>query len=132
MNKILLTLLLTFTLSACALYPQKFDNNEYSMLVNFVVATEQLRENCKGDGEVVKGLLPGLQRNSRALELYTQYTPRNEEVFNVARILRGDVQEFAAHYKRKGHNKAYCEIKTDLMLKKAKRILEAAGKKPRN
>lgn len=125
-------MLLTLMLSACSLFPQKYDNHEYSMLVNFVVSVEQLRENCKGDGEIVKGLLPQLQRDARALELYTQYTPRNEEVFNVARILNGDVQELSKRYAQKGHNKAYCEVKADFMIKKATRVLEAVGQKSRN
>lgn len=131
MNKLLLPIIVTFLLSACSAFPQKFDNKEYSMLVNFVVSTEQLRKNCQGDGEVVKGLLPGLQRDARVIELYTQHIPRNEEVHNVAKILKGDVDEFVKRYNNKPHSKAYCEVKSDLIVKKAERILEAVSKKPR-
>jgi len=131
MNKILLTVLLTITLSACSLFPAKYDNNEYQMLVNLVVSTEELLLSCNGNGEITKALLPQLQKDARALEIYTKYSPRNKNVNNVAKILADDIREIIRHYKRKGHSKSYCGIKADFLHQKALRILEAVGKKSR-
>ena len=124
-------MMLTVTLSACSMFPQKFDNHEYAALANFVVDVEYTKETCKGDGTDTKHMLRMLDLDVRKLEVYTRYIPKNSEIHNVVKILRDDISEFKKRYDTKGHSKAYCETKADLIHKKALRILEAAAKKPR-
>lgn len=131
MKRILLIFLVAFVLSSCTLFPQKFDNHEYSMLVDIAIGAETLKSNC--DDEVTSlGIINNLDTKSRKLELYTRHTPKNDEVYNVAKVLREDMKEFKDHRSKKGHSKFYCEIKAGIIHKKTLRILEAAGKKSRN
>ena len=131
MKQILLMSFCAIALTACALFPQKYDANEFGLLTQFTVKIEKLHDSCGADGKITEELVVSLQNDLRVFELYVQYTPDDKEVYDVAKILRNDVDEFSAHIKRYGHNKAYCEIKSDLMHEKAITILKAVGDKPR-
>ena len=101
------------------------------MLASFVVDVEYLKESCKTDADNVRFWLRHVEQDIRKLEVYSRYIPKNKEVHNVVKILRQDVDEFKKRYDTRGHSKFYCETKSDLIHRKAMRILEATGKKPR-
>lgn len=133
MKKILLAFCIAaaVSLSGCVT-TQVYDNNQFEMLVRFSVATEELKAQCdKESGDSVKAMLPELRRQARVIRLYTEYTPRDKEAFIVARILENDIEELQARYGSKPHNKFYCNQKAKLINMKAKRIMEAVGKKRR-
>jgi len=132
MKNILLTVALSLLLLGCSLTAQKYDNNEYKMLVHFVVSIEEVKAQCSEDGSFVRSSLPALRFNARMIEKYSEYTPDNPEVQLVSKILRDDIDQLIAFYDKNKHNKTYCRIKTDLILRKAERILEAVGKKKRD
>ena len=118
-------------LTACSLFPQKYDESEYTLLVLFTASLEKLHDSCVGDGAGSQILLADLYENARVFELYTRYTPDDKEVRDTAIILKKDVEEMKDHYLHYAHNKEYCELKSDLMHEKAITILKAVGDKPR-
>ena len=130
MKKLLLIASFAVILAGCGAIPQKFDNNEYEMLVRFAVTVEELNEQCD-DANAIRMALPLIRKESRIIELYAENTPRNNEVHQVAKILAADIKQLTVHYGLKLHNKTYCKRKTDFIVKKAKTMLKAIPKKKR-
>ena len=130
--KILIMASLTLFLSACSLFPQKYDNNEYLMLVRFAVITKSLETQCrKGIPTRIPSLVNSLHMQAQVLDIYTKNIPNNKEVAEVAQILHKDVEQLIASLKKSGFSFRYCELKAKLLEKKTMRIIEAAGKKTR-
>jgi len=119
-------------LVGCGALPQKYDNNEYEMLVRFAVKTEMLKESCDNP-EQVQLLLSDLTYESRVIDLYAEHTPANAEVATVTKILADDIKQFKAALARTktGHSRIYCKRKADIIYKKVDEVIKTVPKKLR-
>jgi len=130
--KILLTAVLTLTLMGCGSTPQRYDNNEHEMLTRLAVGAEELNILCAGDSvPAIKYAIQELDAEAKVIALYSKYTPKNAEVHTVAKILANDLVELKIYYNTKLHNVVYCQAKTNLIYKKADRILQVIPTKKR-
>ena len=130
MKTILLTVILTLGITACSLLPAKYDNNEYELLARLEAITSMINEECDNI-EFVKSHIPMLEVNVRTLHSYTFYIPRNDDVYEIVDILKGDVLEFKSQYENDKGNKTYCTLKTKIFLKKIRDTMEVVAKKQR-
>lgn len=125
-------MILAFLLSGCGTLVSTYDNNEYMMLVEFTVATEEAKLDCLTESQpVLTEKFKVMFTEVKELELYTRYTPVNDDVHNVAVILSKDVDQLLSFYKSNKHNEVYCLRKTSLIIKKAKAMLEVIPTKKR-
>lgn len=128
-NLLLVPIFLLFV--GCGLFPQPYDNNEYEMLVNLSVQTEELHDNCQTNNTNIIIDLLELQSEARVFEVYTEHTPNNDEVAQVATVFKEDIAQLLESYADNEHNRVYCERKTDLMLKKLEPMLQVIPTKGR-
>lgn len=129
MKLFLSAVLITF-LTGCYTLPQSYDNNEYEMLVRFSVKTELMKEQCSNaNEELFIKMFDRLREEIMVIERYTKYTPQNEEVYNVTKILLEDVDSQVNGTNI--YNETYCNRKLDLIMKKTETLLEVIPKKKR-
>lgn len=131
--KLITTIAAIVLLSGCAaLFPQKFDSNQYSMFVRVQVAAEQMAVACSGDyPEVLINNMLVLDSTTRQLTVFSKYLPDNSETYETATILQQDVVEMLERYgdpEQEQPSVAYCELKANGIADKAERWLEALGK----
>lgn len=127
--KKVIALSLILMLSGCGLLVNTYDNNEYQLLVDFTIATEEAMVECLSEEENeskedLHKLLKVMEIKIRRLELYTRYTPKNTDVHEVAKILSKDVDQIRMFYKHNKHNDLYCARKTSMMVDKADAMLK--------
>lgn len=130
MKKLFLTSTLAVVLVGYSLIPQYYDNNEYELFARLETSARLIQYNCNDDEKVISQL-PELIQVSELLYTYTKYTPQNDDVHQMAKILRNDINEFNQQYITGKDSVLYCTLKMKTFIKKTNRALEAIGKKER-
>lgn len=121
---------LSLTVASCSMVPQYYDNNEYELLARLETSVELISRSCADEEEVLK-FMSTLLYNAELLDTYTFYIPRNTEVYEMAKILNEDVQEFKAQYDQGKATSLYCKLKSKAFLAKVRTALESVAKKVR-
>jgi hypothetical protein len=126
----LIALLFSLSLTSCAIVDSitmaHFDNNEYK-IINNMRTTAQLVE-C-GNKDSMKDATNKLWFYSNELQNYSQYIPKNEKSYNMAKGLVEIVK--GLHDKNGEMSKFYCEEKFKVIQDTTENIQKATGNKPR-
>ena len=125
--KKLLIIALILLLPACAiLNPPKFDNAEYSKIVNIRMLTEDGVKQCKTvDGQI---LLSGLlQTKISWLAAYAEFRPNNKQTQTMLRTFKLEADGFVA--RATDGNEVYCQLKLENMHNQSIIIQRAFGTK---
>lgn len=125
--KKLLIIALILLLPACAiLNPPKFDNAEYSKIVNIRMLTEDGVKQCKTvDGQI---LLSGLlQTKISWLAAYAEFRPNNKQTQIMLRTFKLEADGFVA--RATDGNEVYCQLKLENMHNQSIIIQRAFGTK---
>ena len=124
--KKLLILALILLLPACAiLNPPKFDNAEYSKIVNIRMLTEEVRECKTVEGQV---LISGLLQNKISwLAAYAEFRPNNKQTQLMLKTFKLEADGFVEH--APNGNKVYCQLKLENMHNQSIIIQRAFGTK---
>lgn len=134
MKTLALAVLTALLLTSCTLVksidrlvrPPKFDNQEYSTLVDIRQLAEH-KEACDNPEDQL--LLAQQIRNKVDWAVkYSEHIPRNEESTQMLSILRGEVDKFVEHAKVKA-NPTYCKLKLENVVEQSIVIQKALGDK---
>jgi len=107
----------------------KYDNNEYELLVRLEVDSRLLVADCE-DPELVRARLRSMVDTSEMFFTYTFYIPHNDDTYNLAQIVRKNISELDARYKKESPpSRTYCGIKARVLIENTQRALEAVGSK---
>lgn len=120
--------LLSLLLSGCSLLPQQFDNNEFHLLAT--IETEARLMNCQSY-KSVNYSIDILHYKTELLTTYTKYTPKNNELHEIAKILRDDINELKYQHDIGDSDVVYCSYKKHFLINKVQQALKTTGKKIR-
>lgn len=131
MNKIILPLTFVVFLTGCQMLAPKYDNNEYEFLVRMETNARLLVDECSTP-ELAEARLERMRHLSEVFFTYTFYIPHNDDTFEIAKILKTNIIELHSKYEDEGSpSRAYCGIKSKVMIETTQRALEAVGSKVR-
>lgn len=118
------TLLLAILLSSCALSPTKFDNVQYSSLVDIRQSTEKV-EMCQSQDEQIT-LANILQAQIDWSAKYAEYRP-NKQINTMFTLLKVEADTFVKHSEQRA-NPTYCKLKLQTIQEQSTIIQKALGK----
>ena len=113
----------------------EFNPVEYLFLSQIEAKARVAKDYC-GDVDELKARLQSVEEVTEVLVTHSAYLPNNAEMTEISLILRKNIQEFLARYRKDAERDAvpsqvYCELKMDLYIKAVRRALEASGQKVR-
>jgi len=121
--------LIVVLLSGCSMIAPKYDNNEYKLLVSLEVDSRLLVKDCS-DPQLVQHRLKHMVNTSELFFTYTFYIPHNDDTYEMAKILRTNINELKERYSQESPpSKFYCGIKSKILIESTQRALEAVGSK---
>jgi len=128
MKTLVLVLLGAIVVTSCSIFPPKYDNNEYQLLVELEVASRRIKENCS-DPNTIRQYLESMAHSTEILNTYSFYLPNNTDLFEISKILVHDIQEMKGRYNDgKKPSEIYCKLKAETLTAKVRRALEGFGK----
>lgn len=135
MKKLLLSILITTTLSSCALYDAymmaNYDTNEYALTNKVRTLSELSVEDCK-DQSKSKINFEGLYFISVELKNFTQYIPDNPDAHKLAgNLVELTKQGREMYVKSPTVSEGFCRIKLQQINRSAEVAQKVIGKKPR-
>jgi len=135
MKKLITAVLLTTTLSGCALidayFMAKYDNVEYALLNKINTLSELLVDDCK-DQKKSHSNFEGLYWTAVELRNFSQYIPRNKETQKLAvNMVELTKQGKEMYEKGTTISETFCKLKLGQINRSAKVAQEVIGKKPR-
>lgn len=128
--KFLLVLATAVILSGCSIFGARYDNNEYASFVHLRIIAASAMEYC-GDPETLSYHIKKLDNRAEFLYHYTKHLPKNNDTFDIATILRSNVNELDEAYTDGTASETYCRFKMELMIQHIDRALEAVAVKGR-
>lgn len=124
MKKIISALILSTTLSGCALYDiymmAGYDTNEYALITK--VRTISTISDCSKDS------VKSLYETTVQFNQFTQYIPRNKEAHDLSKKLLSIVEEL---HKKDNPSHVYCQAKLNTISKTSEQIQRVIGSKQR-
>lgn len=130
MNKLVLSIILTLSLSGCVVFDamtmSKFDNNEYGLITRIKTIAETAE--C-GNKDSIAESAKKMWVYSVEFKNYTQYIPQNEKTFEMASKLSEITM--GLHNKHGEMSSIYCEEKLKIITRTTEDIQKALGSKPR-
>lgn len=124
MKKIISALILSTTLSGCALYDiymmAGYDTNEYALITK--VRTISTISDCSKDS------VKSLYETTVQFNQFTQYIPRNKEAHDLSKKLLSIVEEL---HKKDNPSSVYCQAKLNTISKTSEQIQRVIGSKQR-
>lgn len=139
MKKILLALILSTSLSGCAIgykvydafFMAKYDNIEYALTNKIRTLSELAVEDCK-DQSKSKDNFEGLYFIAVELRNFTQYIPDNPDASKLAgNLVELSKQGREMYVKGTGVSEGFCRIKLQQINRSAEVAQKVIGKKPR-
>ena len=135
MKSLILSILLTTTLSGCALFDAyfmaKYDNLEYALTNKVRTLSELAVEDCK-DQSKSKDNFEGLYFISVELKNFTQYLPDNPDAAKLAgNLVELTKQGREMYVKSPTVSEGFCKIKLQQINRSAETAQKVIGKKPR-
>jgi hypothetical protein len=135
MKKILITLLLTTSLSGCALFDAylmaKYDTNEYALVNDIKTKAEIAEQNCNNQALVV-AQVNELYIKSLEFKNFTTHIPRNKDADNMSNkllMLTKDTKDY--FNKAEKISPIFCKAKLKQVVMSADTIQHVIGHKPR-
>jgi hypothetical protein len=135
MKKILITLLLTTSLSGCALFDAylmaKYDTNEYALVNDIKTKAEIAEQNCNNQALVV-AQVNELYIKSLEFKNFTTHIPRNKDADNMSNkllLLTKDTKDY--FNKAEKISPIFCKAKLKQVVLSADTIQHVIGNKPR-
>ena len=135
MKKILITLLLTTSLSGCALFDAylmaKYDTNEYALVNDIKTKAEIAEQNCSNQALVV-AQVNELYIKSLEFKNFTTHIPRNKDADNMSNkllLLTKDTKDY--FNKAEKISPIFCKAKLKQVVMSADTIQHVIGNKPR-
>ena len=135
MKKILITLLLTTSLSGCALFDAylmaKYDTNEYALVNDIKTKAEIAEQNCNNQVLVV-AQVNELYIKSLEFKNFTTHIPRNRDADNMSSkllMLTKDTKDY--FNKAEKISPIFCKAKLKQVVMSADTIQHVIGNKPR-
>jgi hypothetical protein len=135
MKKILITLLLTTSLSGCALFDAylmaKYDTNEYALVNDIKTKAEIAEQNCNNQALVV-AQVNELYIKSLEFKNFTTHIPRNKDADNMSNkllLLTKDTKDY--FNKAEKISPIFCKAKLKQVVMSADTIQHVIGNKPR-
>jgi len=135
MKKILITLLLTTSLSGCALFDAylmaKYDTNEYALVNDIKTKAEIAEQNCNNQALVV-AQVNELYIKSLEFKNFTTHIPRNKDADNMSSkllLLTKDTKDY--FNKAEKISPIFCKAKLKQVVMSADTIQHVIGNKPR-
>lgn len=130
MKRITGYVLLSITLSACALFPSTFDAQEHARIVD-IYQTSKNRSVCI-NRDLAQSTAENMARDAEWLYVYGAPQPNNEKMANMERNLRDITKELAdRYYKPEPVSRFYCEQKFENINRATKIMLEVSARRPR-
>lgn len=135
MKKLLITLLLTTSLSGCALFDAylmaKYDTNEYALVNDIKTKAEIAEQNCNNQALVV-AQVNELYIKSLEFKNFTTHIPRNKDADNMSNkllMLTKDTKDY--FNKSEKISPIFCKAKLKQVVMSADTIQHVIGHKPR-
>ena len=130
MNKLVLSIILTLSLSGCVVFDamtmSKFDNNEYGLITRIKTIAETAE--C-GNKDSIAESAKKMWVYTVEFKNYTQYIPSNQKSFEVASKLSEITM--GLHNKHGEMSTVYCEEKLKIIIRTTEDIQKSLGSKPR-
>ena len=135
MKKLIAAVILTTTLSGCALidayFMAKYDNVEYALLNKINTLSELSVSDCK-DQNKSYGNFEGLYWTAVELRNFSQYIPRNTDTQKLAANMVELTKQGKEMYEKGATiSETFCKLKLGQVNRSAKVAQEVIGKKPR-
>lgn len=119
--KILLTIVLAFGITGCAMIPSFWDDNQSARIVDVRQSVDQL--DCS---KVHAPQVKTIKNNIEWFELYSESKgARQQDVIALVAPMKETVDDFYERSTEKEGSKAYCEAKKRVMKTQAKTAAEA-------
>ncbi len=135
MKKLLITLILTTSLSGCALFDAyfmaKYDTTEYALVNDIKTKAQIAEENC-GNHILVVTQVNELYIKSLEFKNFTTHIPRNKDADNMSTkllILTKDTRDY--FNKAEKISPIFCKTKLQQVINSADTIQHVLGSKPR-
>ena len=123
MKKIILSLLLAFSLSGCialaglsTLLPSAWDPNQSAAITD--IQQQSKRINCKWKIDKVKEHLEYLDEKTEWLIIYSE-TKQTTDIFNMAQVYNTTLQDFYKRVETKSMSNSYCENKKTILIEQS-------------
>ena len=123
MKKIILSLLLAFSLSGCialaglsTLLPSAWDPNQSAAITD--IQQQSKRINCKWKIDKVKEHLEYLDEKTEWLIIYSE-TKQTTDIFNMAQVYNTTLQDFYKRAETKSMSNSYCENKKTILIEQS-------------
>jgi len=135
MKKLLITLLLTTSLSGCALFDAyfmaKYDTTEYALVNDIKTKAQIAEENC-GNHILVVTQVNELYIKSLEFKNFTTHIPRNKDTDNMSTKLLTLTKDTRDYFnKAEKISPIFCKAKLQQVVKSADTIQHVLGSKPR-
>lgn len=134
MKKFLISVIVAFSLSGCAVWDAyfmaKFDSNEYQYITRIRTHAQVGAPRC-GTPEVVENV-KYIYIAAQEYKNYAEMIPRNEDSFKLASTLTDITDEFYKRYQGdKPPSVVYCKAKFAAIERSSENIQKVIGAKPR-
>lgn len=128
-TKSLTVLTSTLILSACALFPSKFDTNEQAKLTDIILLSQDDSVCVQPSINVV---VNDIDKTAQWLKIYSEHLPNNEKLTDMTKNLSDITKDFRASYlKDKPPSHFYCRSKMKIINEASKKMLDVSGRRPR-
>jgi hypothetical protein len=127
-SKLTLIVLISTVMMGCAWFsPPHYDNNQYFIFAEMEANSRYMVNDCD-DPMLAKQRIELMVTRSEILQTYSNFLPKNKEVFDTSDIINKQLLEFKARYdKDKPPSISYCKLKSKALVKELRRILKAMG-----
>lgn len=117
------------TLSACALFPSYFDNNEQARITDIILLSQDDSVCAQPNMATVAR---DIDHSAQWLKIYSASIPRNNALTDMTRNLAGVTQDFrTAYQKDRPPSQFYCRAKIKIIHEATTRMLDVSGRRPR-
>lgn len=134
MKKIIAAILLSTTLTGCAVWDAyfmaKYDNIEYALTNKMRTMSQLGVETCK-DQNISRDNFDGLYYISVELHNYAQYTPRNDDAYKITGNLVELAKQGREMYVKGNVSETFCKLKLQQINRSAETAQKVIGSKPR-
>jgi len=128
--KFLLVIATAIAISGCSIFGARFDSNEYASFVHLHTEAAVAIDNCNNP-DALRANIDSMVEEITFLYTYTKHLPNNSNTFNIATILRANINELDQAYTDGTKSETYCHFKLKLMTQHLDRALEAVAVKGR-
>jgi hypothetical protein len=135
MKKILSALLLSVSLSGCAIYEAYmmtgFDSSEYLLITEIRTDAQRYKDEC-ADESTSKQNAVSIDKKTKLFESYSEYIPHNKNVITASKELNNISKGLVERYRTgPSVSPTFCKIKFESIEKNAVKMQETIGKRPR-